>query len=244
MTQYINKSTIKAEIERLIKEYRLSNSAEAKYRCEAYNELLEYINSLQEEPVSENLGKVGSLKSLEYYPEKKTTNKTSKGVFDANMPRRKAYLRGFKDGAHAHKELIANKPVSNDLEEAAKKAGQKYFPNENCIWARPNYEAMAAANAFKEGYQWKKENLWKNAQGDDLPEIDREVVVLYQHYPLDVDEYSVGFAHRPPEYWDGKNIGTGVVTRYYPKKYGKGGWSSPDVKWWLDLDLPKPKVEE
>ena len=71
-------------------------------------------NYMQEEPVSEDLGKVGSLKSLEYYPEKKTTNKTSKGVFDANMPRRKAYLRGFKDGAHAHKELIANKPVSED----------------------------------------------------------------------------------------------------------------------------------
>ena len=46
MTQYINKSTIKAEIERLVKEYRLSNSAEAKYRCEAYNELLDFINTL------------------------------------------------------------------------------------------------------------------------------------------------------------------------------------------------------
>ena len=46
MTQFINKSTIKAEIERLIKEYRLSNSAEAKYRCEAYNELLDFINTL------------------------------------------------------------------------------------------------------------------------------------------------------------------------------------------------------
>jgi hypothetical protein len=55
MTQYINKSTIKAEIERLVKEYRLSNSAEAKYRCEAYGELLDFINSLQEEPVSEDL---------------------------------------------------------------------------------------------------------------------------------------------------------------------------------------------
>lgn len=97
---------------------------------------------------------------------------------------------------------------------------------------------------FKEGVKWADSHAWKPADGDDLPEIDREVVVLYQHYPLDVGEYSVGFAHRPPEYWDGKNIGTGVVTRYYPKKYGKGGWSSPDVKWWLDLDLPKPKVEE
>ncbi len=103
---------------------------------------------------------------------------------------------------------------------------------------------MNINHSFIAGAEWADSHAWKPADGDDLPEIDKEVVVLYQHYPLDVDEYSVGFAHRPPEYWDGKNIGTGVVTRYYPKKYGKGGWSSPDVKWWLDLDLPKPKVEE
>lgn len=97
---------------------------ESRLACDCYNKdpkeelesLLKCIDSMQEEPVSEDLGKVGSLKSLEYYPEKKTTNKTGKGVFDANMPRRMAYLRGFKDGAHAHKELIANKPVSIDLE--------------------------------------------------------------------------------------------------------------------------------
>ena len=98
-------------------------------------------------------------------------------------------------------------------------------------WLTPE-QALRAVELGRNG-------LWKPADGDELPEIDREVVVLYQHYPLDVNEYSVGFAHRPPEYWDGKNIGTGVVTRYYPKKYGKGGWNSPDVKWWLDLELPK-----
>ena len=76
------------------------------------------------------------------------------------------------------------------------------------------------------------ESAWKSADGDDLPEIDREVIAL-------LDNGKVVFAHRPTEYWDGKNIITNEVTRYEPKRYDKGGWNQPNVKWWLDLDLPK-----
>lgn len=76
---------------------------------------------------------------------------------------------------------------------------------------------------------------WKDAQGDDLPEYNREVIAL-------LDNGKVVFAHRPPEYWDGKNIVTGKVTRNYPKTYDKGGWNQPNVKWWLDCSMPK--VEE
>ena len=78
----------------------------------------------------------------------------------------------------------------------------------------------------------ERNNLWKPANGDDLPEIDREVIAL-------LEDGKVVFAHRPPEYWDGKNIITNEVTRYYPKRYDKGGWNQPNVKWWLDLELPK-----
>lgn len=76
------------------------------------------------------------------------------------------------------------------------------------------------------------ESAWKPADGDDLPEIDREVIAL-------LEDGKVVFAHRPPEYWNGKNIITNKVTRYEPKRYDKGGWNQPNVKWWLDLDLPK-----
>ena len=72
---------------------------------------------------------------------------------------------------------------------------------------------------------------WKDAQGDDLPEIDREVIAL-------LDNGKVVFAHRPPKYWDGKDIDTNKVTRYYPKTCDKGDWNIPDVKWWLDCSLP------
>ena len=132
MTDKVQK--IREEVERLqielIQEKEKGYGSDADDACilELQN-VLTYIDSLQEEPVGEDLGKVGSLKSLEYYPEKKTTNKTSKVVFDANMPRRKAYLRGFKDGAHAHKELIANKPVSEDFEKIVEEIAEPTILN-------------------------------------------------------------------------------------------------------------------
>lgn len=91
---------------------------------------------------------------------------------------------------------------------------------------------MNINRSFIAGAEWVLNNLWKPANGDDLPEIDREVIAL-------LEDGKVVFAHRPPEYWDGKNIITNEVTRYEPKRYDKGGWNQPNVKWWLDLDLPK-----
>lgn len=83
-------------------------------------------------------------------------------------------------------------------------------------------------------------NLWKSADGEDLPDTDREVIVLTQSYPLENSEYAVSFAYRPnPNGWDGKSLTTGKVEHYEPKTYGKGGWSIPDVEWWLDCPLPK-----
>ena len=102
------------------------------------------------------------------------------------------------------------------------------------------YEIMLA---FEAGAEWNGAHAWKDAQGEDLPEIDREVIALIQ----DEDDAwitKVVFAHRPPEYWDGKNILTNEVTRYEPKRYDKGGWNIPNVKWWLDLELPKMEENE
>lgn len=84
-----------------------------------------------------------------------------------------------------------------------------------------------------------RNNLWKPADGDYLPEINREVVVFIQNFPEDAGIMKVAIAHRPnPDGWDGRNILTGEVDHYTPKIYDKGGWNIPDVKWWLDLNLP------
>lgn len=47
--------TIKNYLQNQKKEWMLCQSSEAKYRMEAYTELLDFINSIQEEPVSEDL---------------------------------------------------------------------------------------------------------------------------------------------------------------------------------------------
>ena len=89
---------------------------------------------------------------------------------------------------------------------------------------------------FLEGAVWADCHLWKPADGDDLPEIDREVIAL-------LENGKVVFAHRPPEYWNGKNIITNKITRYEPIRYDKGCWNQPNVKWWLDLEFPKIEVK-
>ena len=88
-------------------------------------------------------------------------------------------------------------------------------------------------------------NFWHDAQGDDLPEIDREVIVLTQPYPLEGSEYAIRFAHRPVESYTGVSIiNHSEMEEYYPEKYGKGGWNIPDVKWWLDVELPNLEKQQ
>lgn len=53
MTQYISKSAVVAEIERLHKEWRWHSSTEAKYRCEVYRELSEFLDTLKVKEVDE-----------------------------------------------------------------------------------------------------------------------------------------------------------------------------------------------
>jgi len=117
-------------------------------------------------------------------------------------------------------------PVSKDLEKAAKRYATEGDEKSGL------YIIDEEVEAFKAGAKWQKEHLWKPADGDDLPIIDREVIAL-------LDNGKVVFAHRPPEFWDGKNIITGKVTRNYPKTYDKGGWNIPNIKYWLDVELPK-----
>lgn len=79
-----------------------------------------------------------------------------------------------------------------------------------------------------------KEGLWHDAQGDVLPDIDRKVIVL-------CNNGKVCFGHRPDpnRSYIGKSIIDGKKMKYKVMTYGKGGWNIPDVKWWLDCDLPK-----
>jgi hypothetical protein len=132
-------------------------------------------------------------------------------------------------------QALQEEPVSEEMEEAAEQdvcevvneCSAIGIPNDQI----PSWVQDAMINEFIHGAKWHKEHLWKPADGDNLPEIDREVIAI-------LDNGKVVFAHRPPEFWDGKDIVTGKVTRNYPKTYGKGGWNISNIKWWLDLKLP------
>ena len=129
-------------------------------------------------------------------------------------------------------------PASEDLEEAGKEwlkpQLNKSYVNygEGKMMELTHFDGYAMLDAIEFGAKWQKENLWKPADGEDLPEINREVIAL-------LGWGKVVFAHRPPEFWDGKDIVTGKVTRKFPMTYDKGGWNIPDVKYWLDVELPK-----
>lgn len=69
-------------------------------------------------------------------------------------------------------------------EEKAHSLGQMYFPDAQCIWARPNYEAKFVSDACMQMAEWKHKRLvekacdWLRAtsnfyQGDSnaLPEV-------------------------------------------------------------------------
>ena len=118
-------------------------------------------------------------------------------------------------------DSLQQEPVSEELEEAAH---QYYEPNDKFM------------DGFKKGAKWQKSNLWKPADGDDLPEYDREVIAILDY---DFGHYKVVYAHRPfPDGWDGTNIDTGEKEHFEPAIYDKGGWNQPHILHWLDAKLP------
>ena len=165
---------------------------------------------------------------------------------------------GTKELARRLRNTICGTSVSEELEEACEQLAENARKHK-AETLSPFFSQTDYKQGVIDGAKWQKKrdqstielaedhamladmekmkeqmtkDLWKPADGDDLPEIDREVIAL-------LDNGKVVFAHRPPEYWDGKNIVTGKVTRNYPKTYDKGCWNIPDVKWWLDCLMPK-----
>ena len=115
------------------------------------------------------------------------------------------------------------------------------FAERNHSWLKDALPTLAAAKSFIKGAEWRDANLWHDAQGDDLPPIEEEVIVLCAYH----DGYKVAFGHRPnKKCYIGKNMVTGNAETFYPQTYGKGGWNIPDVRWWLDCSLPNLEEQQ
>ena len=147
--------------------------------------------------------------------------------------------------AHAEiwkKELLelakGEMPVSEDLEEAAKRYAKEEYGRKNPATLHNRCLGCYAPimYAFRNGAKWQKNHFWKSANGDDLPEYDREVIAILDY---DFGHYKVVYAHRPnPNGWNGTNIDTEEKEHFEPVIYGKGGWNQPHVLYWLDAKLP------
>ena len=101
------------------------------------------------------------------------------------------------------------------------------------------YTEACDYRSFADGAKWADEHpkpLWKDAQGEDLPPIDKEVVVIDK-------QGKVSFGHRPDKKhgYLGKSLLTNNIETFYPHTYDKGEWNIPDIVWWLDLPLPEEK---
>lgn len=117
---------------------------------------------------------------------------------------------------------------SNELAYKGDDGKPMYHP-----WLTPENVEEVAIMAKDEALK----SLWKDAQGDDLPEIDREVIALIDY--AGKGYYKVVFAHRPnPERKVSTSLLTGKKSYIQVKTYDKGGWNMEGVTYWLDVELP------
>lgn len=116
---------------------------------------------------------------------------------------------------------ITQQIFHSDLLNALKEQGLEYKNGEIVKTQR-----KVAAEAKEALY----DSIWCRANGDYLPPKDKPVIVLIQHDYMERTEYAVSFAHIV-------DTSLYAVNKYIPEDYN--GWNIPDVKYWLDLDLPK-----
>ena len=95
------------------------------------------------------------------------------------------------------------------------------------------YEQQCYIDGAEDGYEYARENLWFNAQGDIVPEYGKEVIVIGR-------DGKVFYGHRP----DPKEFVRIDGEVYHAKTYGKNGWNWPDIALWLDVEIPHEMVDK
>ena len=126
------------------------------------------------------------------------------------------------------------KTRQEQIRSKAKELGQKYFPDEANVWARGNIEAEYVESACIEMAEWADQHpQWYDAQGDNVPEYGREVIVIGR-------DGKVFYGHRP----DPKEVTKVEGKPYHAKTYDKNGWNWPDIALWLDVEIPHELIEQ
>ena len=83
------------------------------------------------------------------------------------------------------------------------------------------------------GFQYAaRKNLWHDAQGDNVPKYDREVIVIGR-------DGKVFYGHRP----NPKEVTMVDGKPYHAKTYDKNGWNWPNIALWLDVEIPHDVID-
>lgn len=119
----------------------------------------------------------------------------------------------------------------NRLEDIAEFQKESFLTLlENCDEDLAQAVSEAIKNSFLAGAGYVINNAWQKADGDYLPEIDREVIALQRC----ASGHRVVYAHRP--YPNGYVVVKGE--KLYPKCYDQGGWNIEGIEYWLDVKMP------
>lgn len=95
------------------------------------------------------------------------------------------------------------------------------------------YAQVAFSTGCEHGYQYARKNLWFDAQGNNVPDYGREVIVIGR-------DGKVFFGHRP----NPKEYVVVEGEKLFAKTYDKNGWNWPDIALWLDVEIPDELIEQ
>ncbi len=215
-----DKEKIRAEVERMRHVRYMSCGDRAftgRQRADILNEyevlgkVLEFIDSIPGQPESKDLEGVAE-------------------EYCGDEPEYDPLRWGEKETTSKVLDFIDSNPedtTSKDLREAA----IKYTVEVKGYPGIANKTDKKVLKAYKAGVNWRQKHLWHDAQGDDLPAIDREVIALQGR--------KVVFAHRPYKYTKVWNEDLGEKQIVEVMRYDKGGWNMEGVTYWLDAPLPE-----
>lgn len=102
------------------------------------------------------------------------------------------------------------------------------------ICSQENGTVIMARNVWRAAVEWAYSHpQWHDAQGDNVPEYGREVIVIRRNGMI-----CYGHRPNPKEYVivEGKKC--------FAKTYDKNDWNIPDIALWLDVEVPHELVDK
>lgn len=123
---------------------------------------------------------------------------------------------------------------SEQIYKAADQATYQTPPQYSELVHKSRKVMCAYETGFIDGCVWADSHpQWYDAQGDNVPEYGREVIVIGR-------DGKIFYGHRP----DPKEVTMVEEKPYHAKTYDKNGWNWPDIALWLDVEVPDKLIDE